>query len=420
MESPNESQGQAAEGVLRDLLTMWAKADEGRGLDTRGLMPRDPDWLNARVRLVLASITPNSPSASGSMRERLEVELSGYLNRDAVPFLANRILNTLAPEPAPTRQTGELEIKGDLLRRVLRVAREATVHDLGGIKLVRVVNAVAQQLAIEPEFLALLRSAPPAEAATREPVAWQIVNKGGLPVIWGEDVTGDGLIAFLSDLEAEEWIADSKDPSRYSVRPVYGEAPTAAGSAPPEREPCNHSEVLIQRDGRWCTRCREPLNDRARQIDGSAPVDEGREALISAIVDEIERECEQPVHARPPAMDILRTVLSRRPAALAPQEEATGPTEALQDILCRAYFYDDKPHQLFTAIARAAKGHEDEEEIVRLMMAATESPAPGRGPTEEDWRRIWDAAFDFAIDKNFVNYADQEAAFRRALESVRR
>lgn len=49
---PVAETGALGEPELRDLLTMWAKADEERGADRGGLMPRHPDWLDARIRMI--------------------------------------------------------------------------------------------------------------------------------------------------------------------------------------------------------------------------------------------------------------------------------------------------------------------------------------------------------------------------------
>jgi hypothetical protein len=101
-------------------------------------------------------------------------------------------------------------------------------------------------------------------------------------------------------------------------------------------------------------------------------------------------------------------------------EAPTAAGGALADILCRAYYYDDKPHQLFTAIARAAKGHEDEGGIVRLMMEATEKPAPGRQThiRESEARVIFEAGRQAQRDYISSGEEDPEAAFQRALASL--
>jgi len=49
------------EPTLIDLLQMWAAADEGRGGSPDLYMPRDPDWLQARCRLVSAAALREAP-----------------------------------------------------------------------------------------------------------------------------------------------------------------------------------------------------------------------------------------------------------------------------------------------------------------------------------------------------------------------
>jgi hypothetical protein len=52
-------------------------------------------------------------------------------------------------------------------------------------------------------------------------------------------------------------------------------------------------------------------------------------------------------------------------------ENITSHTEALRDILYTAWKYDDKPHQLYLAVARVAqlfmKDGDTKQEIMRLM-----------------------------------------------------
>ena len=46
-----------------DLIQMWAEADRLRGADSRMVMPRDPDWLNTRERMIREAVggTPEAP-----------------------------------------------------------------------------------------------------------------------------------------------------------------------------------------------------------------------------------------------------------------------------------------------------------------------------------------------------------------------
>ena len=48
---------------VADLLQMWAEADRLRGADSRMVMPRDPDWLNTRERMIREAVggTPEAP-----------------------------------------------------------------------------------------------------------------------------------------------------------------------------------------------------------------------------------------------------------------------------------------------------------------------------------------------------------------------
>lgn len=58
--------------------------------------------------------------------------------------------------------------------------------------------------------------------------------------------------------------------------------------------------------------------------------------------------------------------------------------EALADIFFAARKHDDKPHQLYSAIAKAASVHADESlraEISRLMMEAYDRPRSSEPPT---------------------------------------
>lgn len=52
---------EGGEDEARGLLQMWAKADEERGRDPDRVMPKSPDWLEARIRLMKDALQGGRP-----------------------------------------------------------------------------------------------------------------------------------------------------------------------------------------------------------------------------------------------------------------------------------------------------------------------------------------------------------------------
>lgn len=88
-----------------------------------------------------------------------------------------------------------------------------------------------------------------------------------------------------------------------------------------------------------------------------------RRRILSALVDEREHAEAGWALARQINTDWL-------PANQRLGEQLTEAQDAIGDILCKAYKFDDKPHQLFSAIRKVALRYADDaerDEIVRLM-----------------------------------------------------